>query len=203
MKPLGWVVLIALGVFAWLDGLDRGVRQAERQADTQVIILGGQRFAERVEELELERDGLFAKLRGMELRAPQTVYRTDTLFAPPPDARGPVRIELEAGTLSYQEFRLVADSTGGPAYRSEIREDVDIADCERASIGPDGVVCDRNWLGRLGVFGEAGVWDGDPLGVAGITFARHRSAALEVRLFADTEGRRGVLGSWRKNLFAW
>lgn len=114
-------------------------------------------YAETVEALRLDREGLLARIRGLEARRPDTVLVVDTVYLPA-IAHGTARID-RSGRLTVEVLRLqpAADSVDA-AYRPELHQGIDVADCDDGFTLQDGeVVCDRARLGHLYALGGVGV----------------------------------------------
>lgn len=116
------------------------------RADT--VFLGSADYDGRVRELVIERDGLRARLEGVTTREPEVVVLTDTVIRADTVLRF-VTIDSR-GRLSY-ELLARADSANVPLFRPELRERVDISDCDdRWGIAPDGsVTCDVPRAGHM------------------------------------------------------
>lgn len=130
--------------------------ESEPVVVTRVDTVTTERYASLVDELRLERDGLRARIEGLEARPPRVVTRTDTLYLPAV-AHGVVRVE--DGSLTVEVMVLEVDSLR-PAYRPELRQEIDVSDCDEGYSIQDGeVVCDPAQLGHLYLTADAGLHD--------------------------------------------
>lgn len=153
VRALTVAVLVALAVFvgkAW-GGAGRTV-----EVVTRVDTVAPADYQDQLRAFYLERDGLRARLEGIESRAPEMIVITDTVITPPDtvlsfinvDSRGDLTLEVLTVTESGG---LVPDSTPF-RYRPALYTGIDISDCDEGwQIRAGAVTCDRARLGHLWV----------------------------------------------------
>lgn len=145
------VVLVALAVF-----VGKAWGGAGRSGDvvTRVDTVAPADYQDQLRAFYMERDGLRARLEGIENRAPEVIVITDTVITPPDtvysfvnvDSRGDLTMEVLAVTESGS---VVPDSTP-IRYRPALHTGIDISDCDDGwQIRGGAVTCNRARLGHL------------------------------------------------------
>lgn len=114
-------------------------------------------YRARLAELAIDRDGLRARLEGIESRPPEVIVRTDTLIAPPDTVVRYVTVNSR-GRLTYELLGQREDTTA--LYAPELHEGVNVSDCDEGwQIQNGDVVCDPTRLGHLYVVAGVGRYD--------------------------------------------
>lgn len=140
MKYFGWAVALAFVFFVGRAVGESGDPVVVTEVDTVTV----ERYGALVEELRLERDGLRARLEGIEARPPRVITRVDTLV-PAPDTVVRFLSVDPRGRLSV-EFLTARDSL----YAPELQRGIDVSDCDEGYTVQDGtVLCDRARFGHL------------------------------------------------------
>lgn len=155
-----------------------------------------------IDDLELERDGLRARLEGVEERPPPVVVRSDTVLAECPAAVITAGRTDRGGILQLGRLDQVP---GG--WSPTLERGIDLSDCDEGwSIGPGGVICDRARLGHLELYGAAAVAyplapgsDAGVVGEAGLSWSPAFRSTLRLDFYATTRGTAGlrIRKGWR------
>lgn len=133
--------LIALSV--WLLPSEPVIQTVVREVTPQALL-------DTIEDLRIERDGLMARLRGVEEREPATIYVVDTLVPPPDTILRFMHVDSR-GYLTYERLTAL-DGLYAPSLVSRIS----VFDCDDGyQVDVRGVTCDRAVLGHLYLRGGA------------------------------------------------
>lgn len=140
-KVVGFITILAV---AFVVGLWAAPGPGPAEIRTVLDTVAPADLEARIEDAEIENDGLRARLEAIESRPPRTVLRTDTLYREIPADTVFRVVTLRGGVLvTAPLFR--RDSLWAP----ELHE-TDVGDCDEGfSVGPSGVVCDRPRLGHV------------------------------------------------------
>lgn len=135
---LAWSVACAMAIVA-VSAWSREPPGGRAGVDTVRVV--PQEYRARLAELVVERDGLRARLRGLEQRTPATVYLTDSVLV----TDTVLVVVNERGRLTYQ----LATGFDHPAP-AELRTGIDVSGCDDGfQIRDQEVICDRPRLGHL------------------------------------------------------
>ena len=122
----------------------------ETITDTVIVELPPTELLDRIDELQIENEGIRARLEGRELRAPSVIYKTDTVVGSPDTVFAALRIDA-GGVATIAPLILGSDSI--PGYRPEIWTGIDLSDCDDGlSVTGGTIVCDKARLGHLEAF---------------------------------------------------
>ena len=132
--------IIAALVILWV-----GVQCGPQAPPTTVVReIVPEALADSLEALRMEREGLLARIRGVEERLPETIYVTDTLVTAPDTVFRFLTVDSR-GLLSYSRLTRT-DSLYSPALVSRVR----VVDCDSGyQVDERGVTCDKARLGHL------------------------------------------------------
>ena len=122
----------------------------EPEVITRVDTVPSAAFADSLEALSLEAEGLRAILDGLDYVSPRVILRTDTLVTPPDTVLQ--LVNLTSSTLSVGAL-ITRDSLWAP----EIHR-FDVGSCDDGwSWNAGALVCDRARFGHLALYAEAGM----------------------------------------------
>lgn len=142
--------VLLLGVGLWLGscfGPEAPANVIEGAPDT--VLVNNPVLAGMLEGLEIENEGLRARLEGVQNRRPRVIVRSDTVLAQCPAVTYTAAAVDGAGSLYLGRLDRVE---GG--FRPTLRGDIDVSRCDDGfSIGPSGVTCDPAQLGHLAIYG--------------------------------------------------
>ena len=149
MKPvqaLTVAVLVALAVFvgkAW-GGAGRTV-----EVVTRVDTVAPADYQDQLRAFYLERDGLRARLDGIESREPTVIVITDTVIQPPDTIYSFINVD-DGGDLTLEVLTPAVNTPG--MVTPSLYTGIDISDCDEGwQVRAGAVLCNRARLGHLWV----------------------------------------------------
>jgi len=158
----------------------------------------------RITDLELEANGLRARLRGVERRAPEVIYRGTDPVTVPETVFVALAVDRK-GVVSVGRMVEVGAVEGAVQARPELLAGIRASDCDDGlSYGAGGLVCDRARAGHLAlVAGASAGWRMEPrwpplrdeervpaiVGEAGLSWTPSYRSPLRIDLTAGTDQR--------------
>lgn len=180
---------VILAALAFLAGRASGGTERIIVADT--VRVAPPELERKIAALEIERDGLRARLDGVHRTGPRTVIVTDTVYRDLPTPRCVVSARSDgSGVLTVGRFDRVDSDTAG--WAGSIDEGVNLGRCDDGwSIGPGGYTCDPARLGHLRLLLQGTAATSGVLGEAGLAWEPSYRSGTRVTLT------RGTDGAWR------
>lgn len=183
--------ILLLGLGAWAGSCMAPDPPPAVVGQTDTVEIPSTALLDLIDDLELERDGLRARLEGVEERPPRMVVRSDTVLAECPAAVITAGRTDRGGILQLGRLDQVP---GG--WSPTLERGVDLSDCDEGwSIGPGGVSCDPARAGHLVLYGAAAAAyplvpgsDAGVVGEAGVSWEPSFRSTFRVDLYATTRG---------------
>lgn len=157
VRLLTVLVLVALAVF-----VGRAWGGAGKSGDviTRVDTVAPADYQDQLRAFYMERDGLRARLEGIESRAPEVIVITDTVVTAPDtvysfvnvDSRGELSIEVLTRADDATEVGSMLPDSTPIRYRPSLYTGIDISDCDDGfQLRAGEVLCNRSRLGHAWV----------------------------------------------------
>lgn len=186
MKSVSAAALIVVaGLIAAAYALGRASAEPERVIVPDTVRVTPPELERRIEALEIERDGLRARLEGVYRTGPHTVVVTDTVYRELPAARCVVAARADGdGRVDVGRFDAVPSGWTGTIDRQ-----VDLGRCDDGwSIGPRGYTCDPARLGHLRLLLRGTAATSGLLGEAGLAWEPSYRSGTRLSLTYGTDG---------------
>lgn len=154
MKKSQILAAAAIATPALLAGIWLGGLGPKKIIQVPVVkTISSPELTQRVADLELERDGLKAKLAGIAPRPPKIIYRDSVVYVTLP----PSEVASHLAVSSSGQGSVEAYTRVNSGWTRALAQGVDLRDCDQGfTWGPEGFTCNRAVLGHLSMGLAAG-----------------------------------------------